>query len=175
MIFDNSDSLLKGTISMTPQGPEASTSQHPEVLKSLLNQEGFRLTSQRQKILELFEVNDDGQHLSAEEIHQSLAKQGEKISFSTIYRALHMLVSLGLLQEVELAEGRKLYELNTPFSKPHHHLLCVHCGDFKEFANEQITEVSTQQALQRGFSLVNCQFTVLGMCAQCQAALSSNQ
>jgi Fur family ferric uptake transcriptional regulator len=160
---------------MTSQGQKAGTFQHPGVLKSLLNQEGFRLTSQRQKILELFEANGDGHHLSAEEIHQALADQGEKISFSTIYRALHMLVNLGLLQEVELAEERKLYELNTPFSKPHHHLLCVHCGDFTEFADEQITEVSIQEALQRGFSLVNCQFTVLGMCPQCQEAWSFNR
>jgi Fur family ferric uptake transcriptional regulator len=174
MIFDNFDLLLKGTIAMTPKGPEASTFQHPEVLKSLLNQEGFRLTSQRQKILELFEAKGNGQHLSAEEIHHALANQGEKISFSTIYRALHVLVGLGLLQEVELVEERKLYELNTPFSKPHHHLLCVHCGAFQEFADEQITGVSTHEALQRGFSLVNCQFTVLGVCPQCQEISSSH-
>lgn len=153
---------------MTSQWPEIETSQHPEMLKSLLNREGFRLTNQRQKILQLFESNHPSHHLSAEEIHQSLASQGESISFSTIYRALHMLVDLGLLQEIELAEDRKLYELNAPFTQPHHHLLCVHCGAFNEFSDPNITQVSAQETLQRGFSIVNCQFTLLGICPECQ-------
>jgi Fur family ferric uptake transcriptional regulator len=153
---------------MTSRGPEADTFQAPETLRSLLNQEGFRLTSQRQKILDLFEADSYGRHLSAEEIHHALAAQGKKISFSTIYRALHMLVSLGLIQEVELVEGRKLYELSTPSTNPHHHLVCVHCGAFNEFTDEQVTQVSARETLQRGFSLVNCQFTVLGVCPQCQ-------
>ena len=86
-----------------------------EDLKSLLNQEGFRLTSQRQKNLHLFEDESCGRHWSAKGIHHSLAEQGEKISFSGMCRALHGLVSLGLLQEVELVEGRQLYGLSTPF------------------------------------------------------------
>ena len=131
------------------------------------------MTSQRQKILDLFDSDNLNRHLSAEEVHQALAEQGERISFSTIYRALHMLVGLGLLQEVELAEGRKLYELSTPFTQPHHHLLCVHCGTYNEFTDDQITQVSTRETLQRGFSLVDCQFTVLGVCPECQARLSS--
>ena len=38
----------------------------------------------------------------------SLSRE-KKISFSGMCRALHGLVSLGLLQEVELVEGRQLY------------------------------------------------------------------
>ena len=79
-----------------------------------------------------------------------------------------MLVDLGLLQEIELAEDRKLYELNAPFTQPHHHLLCVHCGAFNEFSDPNITQVSAQETLQRGFSIVNCQFTLLGICPECQ-------
>ena len=153
---------------MTSPWTQNQGSQHPQTLKSLLNQEGFRITSQRKKILKLFEADYDGQHLSAEEVHQALAEQGEPISFSTIYRALHTLVSVGLLREVELVEGRKLYELSTPLTTPHHHIVCVHCGTFQEFVNDQVSQVSTQETLQRGFSLIDCQFTIFGVCPHCQ-------
>ena len=156
---------------MTSQRLQDQAFQHPQALKSLLNQEGFRMTSQRRKILELFEVNHHGQHLSAEEIHQALAEQGESVSFSTIYRALHTLVSVGLLREVELAEDRKLYELSTSVISPHHHIVCVHCGTFKEFVDDQVSQVSTRETSQRGFSLVDCQFTIFGVCPNCQASL----
>ncbi len=153
---------------MTSQRLQDQDFQHPQTLKSLLNQEGFRVTSQRRKILELFEIDHKGQHLSAEEIHQALAAQGESVSFSTIYRALHTLVGIGLLREVELAEDRKLYELSTPLINPHHHIVCMHCGTFKEFIDDQVSQVSSQETSQRGFSLVDCQFTIFGVCPNCQ-------
>lgn len=149
-----------------------SLNQEPELLKTVLNKEGFRFTSQRQKILDLFQSAALGHHLNAEEIHQQLLDQGEKISFSTIYRALHVMVRLGLLQELELAEGRKYYELNTPFMDQHHHLVCVHCGDVKEFEDAKMTQVGNSESAAHGFSLLNCQFTVYGICPSCQSLLS---
>lgn len=143
-----------------------------EPLKAVLNKEGFRFTNQRQKILDLFQSAALGHHLSAEEVHQQLLDQGEKISFSTIYRALHVMVRLGLLQELELAEGRKYYELNTPFTEQHHHLVCVHCGSVEEFEDATMTQVGTSESASRGFSLLNCQFTVFGICPSCQSLLS---
>jgi Fur family ferric uptake transcriptional regulator len=152
--------------------PLPSLNQEPELLKTVLNKEGFRFTSQRQKILDLFQAAALGHHLSAEEIHQQLLGQGEKISFSTIYRALHVMVQLGLLQELELAEGRKYYELNTPFMDQHHHLVCVHCGNVEEFEDATMSQVGSSESASRGFSLLNCQFTVYGICPSCQSLLS---
>ncbi|MBE9138910.1 transcriptional repressor [Nodosilinea sp. LEGE 07088] len=149
----------------------ASLNQEPDLLKTVLNKEGFRFTSQRQKILDLFQATPLGHHLNAEEIHQQLLDQGEKISFSTIYRALHVMVRLGLLQELELAEGRKYYELNTPFMEQHHHLVCVHCGEVLEFEDTKMTQVGHGESATRGFSLLNCQFTVYGICPSCQSLL----
>ncbi|WP_017298930.1 Fur family transcriptional regulator [Nodosilinea nodulosa] len=146
-------------------------SQEADQLKTVLNKEGFRFTSQRQKILDLFQAAALGHHLSAEEIHQQLLDQGEKISFSTIYRALHVMVRLSLLQELELAEGRKYYELNTPFMDQHHHLVCVHCGAVKEFEDATMAQVGSSESAARGFSLLNCQFTVYGICPSCQPLL----
>ncbi|MEO0406394.1 MAG: Fur family transcriptional regulator [Cyanobacteria bacterium P01_A01_bin.135] len=143
-------------------------SRHFDVLKSLLNQKGFRLTSQRQKILEILENTAKGEHLSAEEIHQSLS-QDEGIGISTIYRTLHLMVDLGLLRELDLSEDRKYYELSTPFMNQHHHLVCPQCGSVKEFEEDSITKVGMSEAQSRGFSPLDCQFTVQAICPSCQS------
>ena len=68
-------------------------------LKSKLNDQGHRLTSQRKKILNIFQTLPQGKHLSAEDIYTCLKQQQESISLSTIYRTLHLMVHMGLLRE----------------------------------------------------------------------------
>jgi Fur family ferric uptake transcriptional regulator len=136
-------------------------------LRKHLNQEGFRLTYQRQLILNLFKQLDEGYHLSAEEIHYQLAQQGNRISLSTIYRTLHMMVKLRVLRELELADDKKYYELNPALSAWHHHLVCVQCGTVQEFSAELISQIGLNQSAMRGYTLLDCQFTVYGICTAC--------
>lgn len=157
---------------MAAESSESVSDGRGDVLRSILNQEGRRLTNQRRKILDLFETTFQGDHLSADEIFQQLSRRGEKISPSTIYRTLHVMVELGLLREVELAEGKKFYELSTPFANQHHHLVCVQCGAVNEFEDDRVTQASQQETTGRGFSLLNCQFTVYGICPQCQQSFT---
>jgi Fur family ferric uptake transcriptional regulator len=150
------------------ESPQANQAGQPDLLKSILNQEGRRLTSQRKKILALFEDPASRKHLSAEEIRQQLIQQGETISFSTIYRTLHIMIEMGLLQEVGPVEGRKYYELSNPFSNQHHHLVCVQCGAIQEFDDSQVIVAAQKETKTHGFLLSTCQFTVFGTCPNCQ-------
>jgi len=49
-------------------------------LKHELNARGFRSTPQRQKVLRIFMALTQGEHLSAENLHQALEEDGEHIS-----------------------------------------------------------------------------------------------
>lgn len=167
------EAIMNANSAEPPDTPEPQEMISPGLLKETLNREGFRLTVQRQKILTLFKEKASRHHLSAEEIHQHLGERGERISVSTVYRALHVMVKLGLLQELELAEGRKYYELKSPVWQQHHHLVCVQCGDVQEFEDDAITEVTTQETQDRGFALLNGQFTVYGICPRCQGRMGS--
>lgn len=138
-----------------------------EVLRILLNQEGFRVTQQRQKILEVLKEVPEGEHLSAEDVYQKLADDGEKIGFSTIYRALHLLVDLGILRELTLSEERKYYEFCDPLMGAHHHLVCTQCGNVQEFEDRSILTLGSNEAVNRGFSILDCQFIVRGVCSRC--------
>jgi Fur family ferric uptake transcriptional regulator len=133
-------------------------------LKAALHRRGFRLTNQRQTILHIFQTLPQGNHLSAEDLHTILRQQGERISLSTVYRTLHLMAQMGLLRELELAEGHKHYELNLPHSQQHHHLVCVQCNHTLEFKNDLISQIGAKQSQMEGFHLLDCQLTLYVIC-----------
>ncbi len=135
-------------------------------LKSELNQKGCRLTPQREKILQVFQCMPKGRHLSAEELYDRLQSQGENISLSTVYRTLHLLSHLGILRELEFAEGHKQYELSLPSSRRHHHLVCVQCYKTFEFSDDSILKIGEKQANKAGVQLLDCQLTVHAVCIE---------
>lgn len=134
-------------------------------LKSELRQKGFRLTPQRETILRVFQAIPQGKHLSAEDLYNLLQRQGEKISVSTVYRTLNLMARMGILRELELAEGHKHYELNKP-SQHHHHLVCVQCHQTIEFKNELISEICGKQAQGVQYELLDCQLTLHAVCLE---------
>ena len=109
-----------------------------------------------------------GEHLSAEDLHTLLEEEGERISLSTVYRTLHLMVYMGLLRELELAEGHKHYELNRPL-RDHHHIVCVHCNQTLEFAETSVSQIGENTAKSAGYHVLDCQLTLYGICANCTA------
>lgn len=140
--------------------------QNLAMLKSFLNQRGFRLTPQRQTILQIFQTLPQGNHLSAEDLHKILRRQGERISLSTVYRTLHLMAYMGVLRELELAEGHKHYELNSPNRHQHHHLVCVQCNRTMEFESDLIDRIGSKQAESEGHYLLDCQLTIYVICPE---------
>ena len=140
-------------------------------LKAELNERGWRLTPQRETILQVFQNLPKGNHLSAEDLYNELQTDGERISLSTIYRTLKLMARLGILRELELAEGHKHYELNQPYPHHHHHLICVRCNKTIEFKNDSILKTGTRTAKKEGYHLLDCQLTIHAVCPSCQRAL----
>jgi Fur family transcriptional regulator, ferric uptake regulator len=141
-------------------------------LKAELNDKGWRLTPQRETILQIFQNLPEGKHLSAEELHDTLAEQGNPISLSTIYRTVKLMARMGILRELELAEGHKHYELNQPYPHHHHHLICVRCNKTIEFRSDTVLKVGTKTAQKEGFHLLDCQLSIHAVCPQCQRSLT---
>jgi Fur family transcriptional regulator, ferric uptake regulator len=140
-------------------------------LKSELNERGWRLTPQRETILQIFKNLPTGKHLSAEELYNMLQGDGERISLSTIYRTLKLMARMGILRELELAEGHKHYEINQPYPHHHHHLICVRCNKTVEFKNDSILRTGTKTAQREGYHVLDCQLTVHAVCPACQRSL----
>lgn len=140
-------------------------------LKAELNEKGWRLTPQRETILKIFQNLPEGNHLSAEDLFNLLESQDEQISLSTIYRTLKLMARMGILRELELAEGHKHYEINQPYPYHHHHLICVRCNKTIEFKSDAVLKVGTKTSQKEGYYLLDCQLTIHAVCPTCQRSL----
>ena len=138
-------------------------------LRTTLNDRGQRLTPQRQRVLDLFERIGEGSHLSAEEVHLRLVRSQERVSLATVYRTLRLLSSMGLLQELELPEGGRRFELAGDAHRDHHHLLCVRCGRTEEFESGAVLAAGEAAAGAFGFRLLECVLNVRALCPACAA------
>ncbi|MBW4699312.1 MAG: transcriptional repressor [Aphanocapsa lilacina HA4352-LM1] len=147
-----------------------STQYTSAALKAELNSKGWRMTPQRETILKVFQELPAGNHLNAEELHARL-ETSSGISLSTVYRTLKLMARMGILRELELAEGHKHYELNQPYPHHHHHLVCVKCYRTIEFKSNPILTIGSKAATERGFKLLDCQLTIHAVCPECQRSI----
>ncbi len=150
----------------TPQHMTTQEMQTRAELSEILRAKGFRLTPQREKILDIFFELPEGEHLSAEELQKMLVNENSDISLATSYRTLKLLASLGVLRELDFAEDHKHYELARNPKSPHHHIICLDCGNTEEFESEEIMQFAENLAKERGFDIVDVQLKVFAMCKQ---------
>ena len=134
--------------------------------KAELNSKGWRMTPQRETILQVFQTLPRGEHLSAEDLHSRLSEKDAGISLSTIYRTVKMMARMGILRELELAEGHKHYELNTASPHHHHHMVCVQCNQTVEFDNDSVLKQGLKQTEKSGLQLIDCQLTIYTICPE---------
>ena len=161
---------MTSRLSLGAQLPPPTLPASGDGLRTSLHDRGQRLTSQRQRVLALFERIGEGSHLSAEEVHQRLLRSEERVSLATVYRTLRLLSSMGLLQELELPEGGRRFELASDAHRDHHHLVCVRCGRTEEFENPAVLQAGEQAAVGHGFRLLESVLNVRALCPSCAAA-----
>ena len=137
----------------------------------ILREQGFRITPQREKILDIFENLPEGEHLSAESLNEILKKEdaSAEVSLATTYRTLKLLASLGVLRELDFAEDHKHYELvRSSLEDQHQHLVCIYCGYTEEFVSPEVFNISVEIANNSKFKLIDSQLKLYGECNSCQ-------
>ena len=128
---------------------------------------GYRITPQREQILELFLELPEGDHLSAEELQTLMQDNDIRVSLATLYRTLNFLAGNGFLRELDFGEDHKHYELTT--NQYHHHLICNKCGITIEFNNEKVINLAKNVAeAQNNFIVLDYQLKIFGLCQNCQ-------
>jgi Fur family ferric uptake transcriptional regulator len=132
-----------------------------------LRKRGHRITAQREIILQIFRDLPHGMHLSAEELHAKLGEQGSNVSLATAYRTLKLLSSLGLLRELDFAEGHKHYELKQD-TLPHQHIICINCNTTLEFEDHFLEEAGQKIGARHNFEVIDAQFKIFGICPSCR-------
>ena len=139
-----------------------------EKLREKFHKSDYRLTPQRQLILQTF-LDHHGQHLSAEDVFQIVRQQSPEIGLATVYRTLELLSELDVLQKIDFGDGRSRYEVNqSGASHRHHHLICLSCGKVCEFEEDLLETLEAEIARKSGFQIVDHQVKFFGYCRECQ-------
>ncbi len=131
-----------------------------------LRKYGYRLTTQRQLVLESLQQVDG--HATADEVYDRVHTVSTAINRATVYRTLHFLCSIGIVTSTSLVGGRLAYEL-TP-TEPHHHLICGACGSDEVMSHNLVTPFLESITTAYGFDVVDTlHLTLFGECSRCRA------
>lgn len=103
---------------------------------NLFHKNGFKITTQRLAIYRFILSRSD--HPTADQIYQALIKDYPTISLGTIYKTLHLLKELGLIQELGFNEGAVRYDPNVEL---HINLVCTKCGRISDFDSKKFKSI----------------------------------
>lgn len=135
---------------------------HTKLLEDL-RRNGYRLTPQREAVLEILCTHEG--HLSADEIIARVRKRYPYINKSAVYRTLDLLVQLGWVNPTDLGCGCMTYEWHR--DPHHHHLICHQCGKMTRVDAEVFASVEEILRNEYGFTPCLDHFAIFGVCRQC--------
>jgi Fur family ferric uptake transcriptional regulator len=128
-------------------------------------QHGLKTSGKRSFIVEYFIAAD--RHYTVEELYDEIRKKRPEIGYSTVYRALKLLVRCGLASECTFDESAVRYEPKHR-SEHHDHLICRVCGRIIEFENDKIEKLQRDVARKYGFHVSAHRLQLYGECRQCR-------
>lgn len=138
---------------------------HCQTLLDTLHQRGYRMTPQREMIIET--LVHTGGHVTAEEIYDQVHQRARAINIATIYRTLDLLVANGLISRADLWDGRVVY--TTLEHGQHIHLVCKQCGKVFKAEHSLVESLDDQLRSKYQFLADLEHLSITGICAGCQS------
>jgi Fur family ferric uptake transcriptional regulator len=130
-----------------------------------LDQAGVRLTGPRRQLTELIAQRQG--HFTAAELLDDAERRRLGIGRATVFRLLELLAEQGLVERLDLPDGRHAYIPCEPTH--HHHLVCLACGTSTDVGDCGIDAVTSEAARRSGFSIQQHRLELFGTCPACQA------
>ena len=131
-------------------------------IREFLAGKGLRKTTQRDAIIEAAFSTD--RHYTADELLDMARGIDRTVSRATVYRTLPILVESGLLRELDLGQGRKVYDPNFVDHPHHNHLICLDCQTILEFEDLNMELLENCMAKRMGFTPANKQVRIEAQC-----------
>jgi len=104
-----------------------------EQVIQLLESKGIGPTQQRVRVGELLFACD--QHLTADQIIESLRVDGARISKATVYNTLNLFAEHGLVRQINVDSTRACFDSNT---RDHYHIHNVDTGELVDVGLPQV-------------------------------------
>lgn len=138
------------------------------LLQAELRAKGYRLTPQRQLVLEA--VGQIG-HATPEQVLTAVQRKAVGVNVSTVYRTLYLLEELGLVRHTHLSHGASTFSLVG--EDEHVHLVCRDCGGVTELPAQAAGDLASRLLAEKGFDLDIGHAALFGTCAACRQGSST--
>lgn len=134
----------------------------------VLRSHGYRVTPQRMTILDA--ICEGKGHSTLGAIYARARKQDAQIDMSTVYRAVELFQTLGLVVSVDFDGHEKGYEIAKP--EPHHHLVCKICKQEFDIDNLAVSDFYERLRSDYGYDVTMDHLVLTGVCPNCQKKTS---
>ena len=136
-----------------------------EDLAARLHSLGYRLTPQRQLVLQAVERLG---HATPDEILSEVQKHASAVNVSTVYRTLEVLEELGLVRHTHLSDRAPTYHSVTDHE--HFHLVCRNCHGVVSVDPEVVAPLADVLRERHGFVVDVGHLAVFGECVECETS-----
>ena len=148
----------------------AASAYHPAMLDAnpivrALDDAGYRLTAPRLALADLIATHDG--HFTASELATIARDRRLGVSRATLFRALDLLVELGVVERLDLPSGDHAYV--SCARAHHHHVVCSRCGRTAEVADAGLNDAVAEIEHLSGFRIDTHRVELFGLCRHCQA------
>lgn len=133
-------------------------------LPSTIRQRGYRMTPQRQLIMDAVMAGKG--HSTPEQIYKRVMKKAPALNRATVYRTLDFLADQHLITRTDIGTGSKVYEMAAP--QPHHHLVCEHCGNVEQVTHDAMAGAFKHIEQKYGFKVTTDHLALFGLCRHCR-------
>lgn len=138
-------------------------SHHTTDFAERIRAQGYRLTPQRQLILDA--ICELGGHVTPEAICTWVRAKAPAVNRATVYRSLDFLCEVRLVVAAHI--GRQtVYELAG--DHPHHHLICRTCDAVIQLDQAAVDAFFAQIDRRQNFAVDMDHMTLFGLCPRCR-------
>ena len=127
-----------------------------------LREQGFRITPQRQLVLEAVETL---RHGTPEEILIEVQRTATGVNLSTVYRTLEVLEEVGLVTHAHIGHGAPTY--HAVDDHVHIHLVCDRCGTVMSVSAEVADDFVDRLRTDHEFVTDISHMAIHGWCTAC--------
>lgn len=128
-----------------------------------LRGKGYKATPQRIAICRF--ALSSREHPSVQRIYGEVKEIHPTVSLATVYKTLHILTELGLIQELDFSNGQARFD---SYVEPHINLVCLRCGNIRDMEDPAAREMVARIAATAEFTRTGQRLDVYGICRTCR-------